>query len=286
MVGLKATYGRISSHGSFPLDWSVGHLGPIGATVEDVALAYAAMAGGDVRDAATLGQPALGLRGWPVDRATADLSSLRLGIYPEWFDHADPEVVDCCRAMLDQLIACGATLREFEMPELDELRLAHGITILSEMAASMANYAEHWNDLSPSTRISLAMGKGVTSVDYLQSQRLRTRSMARFAEVLRDVDVIVTPATAIVAPALSPASLSHGVADMNVVSQLMRFVFPANMTGLPAITFPVGYSNSGLPIAMQAMGRPWEEGLLLSVAAEIEKLTQHKLPDKYWDLGA
>jgi Asp-tRNA(Asn)/Glu-tRNA(Gln) amidotransferase A subunit family amidase len=278
VVGLKATYGRISSHGSFPLDWSVGHLGPIGATVEDVALAYAAMAGGDVLDAATLGQPPLGLPGWPAHDATADLSSLRLGIYPEWFDHADPEVVDCCRAMLDQLIACGASIREFEIPELDELRLAHGVTILSEMAASMANYPEHWNDLSPSTRISLAMGKGFTSVDYLQSQRLRTRSMARFAEVLRDVDVIITPATAIVAPPLSPASLSHGVADMNIVFQLMRFVFPANMTGLPAITFPVGYSKSGLPIAMQAMGRPWEEGVLLRVALAAENVLTRETP--------
>lgn len=169
---------------------------------------------------------------------------------------------------------------------MDELRLAHGVTILSEMAASMANYPDHWNDLSAATRISLTLGKSVTSVDYLQAQRMRTRAMARFAEIFDSVDLVVSPATAMVAPTIPAESLSPGVADMNVVSELMRFAVPANMVGLPAISLPVGYSRAGLPIAVQLMGRPWEEGVLFTVARAIERLADRQLPGSYCDLLA
>jgi Asp-tRNA(Asn)/Glu-tRNA(Gln) amidotransferase A subunit family amidase len=286
VVGLKATYGRISGYGSFPLDWSVGHLGPIGSTVDDVALAYGVIAGPDSRDANTLQQPSLDLGRWQRDEPADTLSSLRLGIYREWFNHAEPEIVACCESMLNQLAARGAQIREFEIPEMDELRLAHGVTILSEMAASMANYPDHWNDLSAATRISLTLGKSVTSVDYLQAQRMRTRAMARFAEIFDSVDLVVSPATAMVAPTIPAESLSPGVADMNVVSELMRFAVPANMVGLPAISLPVGYSRAGLPIAVQLMGRPWEEGVLFTVARAIERLADRQLPGSYCDLLA
>lgn len=286
VVGLKATYGRISSHGSFPLDWSVGHLGPIGATVEDVLLAYGAMAGPDPLDPNTLQQPSPDFAGSHDVRPDSGQTPLRLGVYREWFEHADPEIVAACEAMLNQLVDRGATVVEIEIPELDELRIAHAITILSEMAASMANYPDNWQDLSAPTRISLAIGRAASSVDYVQAQRVRTRSMAIFADVYKTVDVIMSPATAILAPPIKPESLSHGLADLGAVTELMRFAVPGNMTGLPAISFPVGYSGAGLPIAMQAMGRPWEEDLLFRIARTAESLLSHQLPPSYVDLRA
>jgi Asp-tRNA(Asn)/Glu-tRNA(Gln) amidotransferase A subunit family amidase len=284
VVGLKATYGRISSYGSFPLDWSVGHLGPIGATVDDVALAYAATAGPDPRDPNTMHQPSHKLTGGKSDEAADGLSSLRLGIYPEWFNHAESEIVACCEEMVNQLAARGAEIVEIEIPDLDELRLAHGVTILSEMATSMANYPQHWHELSAATRINLSLGRSFSAVDYLQAQRMRTRAMDAFANIFKGVDVVVSPATAVLAPPISQQILSHGVADMGVVAELMRFVVPANMTGLPAISLPVGYSRAGLPIGMQLMGRPWEEQLLFRVARVTESLVSRRLPAGYTDL--
>ena len=283
VVGLKATYGRISGHGSFPLDWSVGHLGPMGSSVDDVVLAYAAMAGADPLDPATQHQPPLNLSHFKED-LLADQAPLRLGIYREWFNHAEPEVVEICEAMLQQLGGNGAIIEEIEIPELDELRIAHAVTILSEMAASMASYPDNWNDLSASTRISLTIGKAATSVDYLQAQRMRTRAMACFAEVFKQVDVVISPSTAIVAPLIPANSLSHGLADLGSVTELMRFAVPGNMTGLPAISFPVGYSRAGLPVGMQAMGRPWEEHLLFRVARTAERLADRRVPPAYNDL--
>jgi Asp-tRNA(Asn)/Glu-tRNA(Gln) amidotransferase A subunit family amidase len=286
VVGLKATYGRISSHGSFPLDWSVGHLGPIGATVDDVALAYAAIAGPDPRDPNTLRQPPLNL-GRCLEAGAGDgRLDLRVGVYREWFNHAEPEIVSCCEGMLDEFAGRGATVVEIEIPELDESRIAHAVTILSEMATSMADYPEHWRDLSAPTRINLTIGRAASAVDYLQAQRVRTRAMAVFADIFTGVDVVLSPATAILAPPIPPDSLSHGLADLGSVTELMRFAVPGNMTGLPAITFPVGYDRAGLPIAMQAMGRPWEEGVLLRIAGVAEKLLSRKLPGDYVDLLA
>lgn len=283
VVGLKATYGRISGHGSFPLDWSVGHLGPMGASVDDVVLAYAAMAGADPLDPHTQHQPALNVSDFE-DEVLGDQPPLRLGIYREWFNHAEPEVVAICEAMLHQLADCGAIIEEIEIPELDELRIAHAVTILSEMAASMANYPDNWNDLSAATRISLTIGKAATSVDYLQAQRVRTRAMGCFAEVFKQVDVVISPSTAMVAPLIPTSSLSHGLADLGSVTELMRFAVPGNMTGLPAISFPVGYSQAGLPVGMQAMGRPWEEQLLFRVARTAERLADRRVPPGYYDL--
>jgi Asp-tRNA(Asn)/Glu-tRNA(Gln) amidotransferase A subunit family amidase len=283
VVGLKATYGRISGHGSFPLDWSVGHLGPLGSSVDDVVLAYAAMAGADPLDPATQHQPPLNLSHFK-EELLADQAPLRLGIYREWFNHAEPEVVAICEAMLQQLGSSGAIIEEIEIPELDELRIAHAVTILSEMAASMANYPDNWNDLSAATRISLTIGKAATSVDYLQAQRIRTRAMACFAEVFKQVDVVISPSTAMVAPLIPANSLSHGLADLGSVTELMRFAVPGNMTGLPAISFPVGYSRAGLPVGMQAMGRPWEEHLLFRVARTAERLADRRVPPGYNDL--
>ena len=115
---------------------------------------------------------------------------------------------------------------------------------------------------------------------------MRSRAMARFMQIFDSVDLVVSPATAMVAPSIPAQSLSHGVADMNVVAELMRFVVPANMTGLPAISLPVGYSGAGLPIGMQLMGRPWEESLLLTVARAIERLAGRQLPGGYCALLA
>ena len=98
VVGLKPTYGRLSEFGAAPLCWSVAHLGPLAATATDAALAYAVMAGPDKKDPVSLHQPAPELEGW--DRA--NLSDLTIGIYREWFRHAQEEIVSACEKMLGE----------------------------------------------------------------------------------------------------------------------------------------------------------------------------------------
>ena len=283
LVGLKPTYGRISEHGAAPLCWSVAHLGPIGVSVADVAIAYALMAGPDPRDPMSLHQPPVSLPNW---NETGDLRGLTLGVYRAWFEHADPQIVTLGDGLLRQLQEAGATVREIEIPDLELMRVAHAVTILSEMAASMSNLQASWPDFAPPTRINLALGRYFSSGTYIQAQRARTRAMRIFQEVLTEVDVIVTPATAVTAPLIPPASLPDGLSDLSTVTELMRYAFPSNLTGNPALVFPVGYDRQGLPVAMQLIGRHWQEDLLLRVAAVAEKMVDRRRPLLYYDLLA
>ena len=283
VVGLKPTFGRVSEAGAAPLCWSVAHVGPLGASVEDVALAYQVIAGPDAAEALSQQQSPVSIDGWN----TADLKGVRIGIYQEWFRHASAEIVALNEKMVAEFEKAGATVVEITIPGLDAMRVAHAVTILSEMAACMQNYPEHWNDFAASTRLSLIIGKNVSAFDYIQSQRMRTRALETFAGVYQAVDVILTPATALTAPVVPSQALSAGWSDLSTDTEMMRFVYPGNLTGLPAIAFPVGYDSNGMPVAMQAMGRHWEEHLLLRVAYNAEIRMERKLPVNYFapDLG-
>lgn len=278
VVGLKPTFGRVSEAGAAPLCWSVAHVGPLGASVEDVALAYQVTAGPDRNEPVSQQQPPVTVEGWD----TPDLKGIKLGIYSEWFEHADGEIVAANRRMVSEFEKAGAHVVEVEIPELDAMRVAHAITILSEMAACMRNYPEHRGEFAPSTRLSLVIGNASTSHDYLQAQRMRTRALRILARVFEAVDVILTPGTALTAPLVPAQALAAGWSDLGTDTEMMRFVYPANLTGLPAITFPVGYDHNGMPIAMQAMGRHWQEHLLLRMAYNAEIRFARRLPGTYF----
>ena len=135
------------------------------------------------------------------------------------------------------------------------------------MATTMDAYdATHRTDLGLSTRLNLALARALTGRDYVRAQQVRTQAYRAFERVLTECDVIVSPTTAIVAPTLRPDVMPRGESDLDMTSALMRFVFPSNLTGHPAITFPAGYDTVGMPVGLQAIGRPWEEHLLLRLA--------------------
>ncbi|MDH5491306.1 MAG: amidase [Myxococcales bacterium] len=281
-VGLKATYGRISEHGAAPLCWSVAHVGPIASTVEDLVLGYQAIAGPDVHDSSSSHQGPLSIAGWDAE----DLKGVRIGIFRPWFEHATEEIVSACTELSTKLEGAGATLREIEIPGLDDMRVAHAITILSEMAAAMQCYPEHALEFSPTVRVNLALGRAMSSGDYLQAQKIRTIAMATFARVFEEVDVVLTPTTATTAPAIREDELEIGWSDLSATTEIMRYAIPGNLVGLPAISFPAGYGANGLPIGMQAMGRHWDEALLLRIAHVAEGLVERKRAGTYFDLLA
>jgi Asp-tRNA(Asn)/Glu-tRNA(Gln) amidotransferase A subunit family amidase len=247
-----------------------------------VALTYAAIAGPDDHDTVTKHQPPVSLDGWD----NADLSGLRLGVYREWFNHATPDIVAACNAMLDKLVEAGATIHEIEIPGLDAIRIAHATTILAEMAASMDNIKANPKDFSPATRVSLVLGRAFTARDYVQAQRIRTQALATFDQIYEDVDVVMSPTTAVTSPPIPAGGLAAGWSNLSVVTELMRYAVQGNLLGLPAITFPVGYDSQGLPIGMQAMGRHWEEHVLLQVAFAAEQVVERKRPSHYYQILA
>jgi Asp-tRNA(Asn)/Glu-tRNA(Gln) amidotransferase A subunit family amidase len=280
LVGLKPTYGRVSSVGAAPLAWSVDHYGPIAGSVRDAALGYLLLSGVDPRDPATGRQPRATLDGLEEPR----LDGLRLGVFSPWFDDADPAVVGVCRGLIDQLAARGARVVEVELPGLGAAAHAHLVLVAGEMTAAMAAHdREHRRHFGLDVRTNLALGRSLTASDYVKAQRVRTRIMATFRRTLDTVDVVLSPTTGVTAPAIRSDVLPEGESDLTTLLALIRFAFPANLTGLPAITFPAGYA-AGLPVGMQAIGSPWSEHVLLHLARVAEPLVPRRRPEICFDL--
>jgi Asp-tRNA(Asn)/Glu-tRNA(Gln) amidotransferase A subunit family amidase len=279
LVGLKSTFGRVSEFGATPLAWSVAHLGPLATTATDAALAYAVIAGPDPKDPMSWYQPAPDLKGW--DRL--NLNELTLGVYWPWFRHASADMVSTCEPMLKQFERMGARLREIEIPDLEAGRIAHTITIAGEMTQALVHtYTEHCRDHGLDVRVNLALARQFTARDYIQAQQVRTRMIINFNRVLEQVDAIITPATGLSAPIIPKTALPYGDSDLTMLIEIMRFATPANMTGLPAISFPAGYNDAGLPIGIQVIGRAWHESTLLRLALAAEQVVSRKAPRIYY----
>jgi len=179
----------------------------------------------------------------------------------------------------------GATLKEISIPNLEAARIAHTITIAGEMAQALdETYAEHHREHGLDVRINLALARRFTTVDYVRAQRIRTRTIANFSRVLHEVDVIITPATGLTAPLIPTKALAGGESNLTQLVEIMRFATFANLTGLPAISFPVGYNDKGLPIGMQAIGRAWQEATLLRLALAAEQNLVRKIPPIHFNL--
>ena len=281
VVGIKSTFARVSEYGAAPLCWSVAHVGPIAANVKDAVLSYAVMAGPDIKDANSQKQPVPSFDGI----TNTDLLGLKIGVYWPWFRHASPEVVSKCEAMLNHLAGLGADVVDVVIPGLEAARVSHVITITSEMNNTMDRYwKEHKNDFSLEVKTNLLLARTFTARDYVQAQRVRTRTIENFKSALRNVNAIVTPATGITSPKIPMDALPDGDSDLTTLMEIMRFAAAANFTGLPAISFPAGYDNAGLPVGFQAMGRPWEEHVLFRLAYAGEQFVAREKPKVFHNI--
>jgi Asp-tRNA(Asn)/Glu-tRNA(Gln) amidotransferase A subunit family amidase len=283
VYGLKPSFGRVSERGAAPIAWSVGHLGPIGATALDAAIGYAVMSGRDEHDIPSMRQPDITLDGVMQD----DLNGVRLGIYRPWFDDCDDGVKKANHTLLDALKARGAKIVDVEVPNLHLLQLAHIVTIVSEMRASqLLHMNEHGTRYALNTRMILALTNSISSSDYVHAQRIRGMFHQRFNKMFESIDVLVTPTSACTAPPLRDDSLTHGESDIMLVDKVMRYVRPANFLGLPSISVPAGYDHAGLPVGFMATGRAWEEALLLRIARVAEGCIERRAPKAHWRLLA
>jgi Asp-tRNA(Asn)/Glu-tRNA(Gln) amidotransferase A subunit family amidase len=247
----------------------------------DAALTYALIAGPDPKDPTSLHQPLPSLEGWD----DKNLKGLKIGVYWPWFRHADAETVAACEAMLKEYEKMGCEIVEIAIPDLEANRIAHSVSILTEMAQAMnATYDKHYKEHALDVRINLALARQFKATDYLISQRIRTRMINHFNSAFKHVDVILSPTTGVTAPEIKKGALPDGESDLSTTVEIMRFVTAANLTGLPAITFPVGYTQKGLPIGLQVMGKAWGESTLLRMALAAEKIVERKAPQVHFKI--
>jgi Asp-tRNA(Asn)/Glu-tRNA(Gln) amidotransferase A subunit family amidase len=278
IVGLKATWGRIPETGVPPLCWNVGHVGPMGLTVDDVAAMYAVLAGADDHDVISKLQPAPHLDGL----SNGSLAGVRLGVCRAWFDDADAEVVAKSKAALESLTRAGATVVEIEGPDLNTVLWTHSCIILSEMAQAMREQlALDSTRFGLDSRTNLAIGQHFRGTDYVHALRHRHAMTRDWLALMTGCDAVVTPTTAITAPPIPEGALPDGESNLPVVDALMRFIRVANLTGFPALTVPAGFDRNGLPVGVHLMGRPYEEALLLRLGRVIEREVEVRTPAEH-----
>ncbi|WP_216204553.1 amidase [Amycolatopsis aidingensis] len=264
VVGLKPTYGLVSRHGVTSLSWSLDHVGQITRTVEDASLVLSVLAGHDPRDPASLPCTDGDYRPGPV----ADLTGLRVGVPRNYyFDHVDPHVDAVVRTAIDRLADLGAHLVEVEIPMTRYIQATQWGLMVPEATAYHERSLRAVPDLyAADVRALLEAGELITAGDYLRAQRARTLMRQAWARLLDEVDVIAAPTVPMTAvPAnLETITWSDGTVE-SVSDAYVRLCAPANLTGIPSLSLPVGHDPAGMPIGMQLLGRPRSEAVLLRV---------------------
>jgi len=295
VTGLKPTYGRVSCYGVIPLSWSLDHVGPLARSAEDCAIIFDVIAGYDPRDPNSVSGPpsraTTTLITGPEGRGTLSLQGLKLATPQEAFvAPLDPEVRAAWHAALLVLKEEGAGIVDIELPPLISPTAAAGRdhqTATMEMyrtiqmpEASLAHMqrgwlSEHRDDYTALTRQRLLEGQKISAVDYLHAQHQRRIFSTTIRSVLQRVNALVLPTLPI--PAI-PIEQAHQQISIDAVSEnatvaLLRLTMPFNLAGVPAISFPCGFTTDGLPIGLQVAGKPFEESTVLRIAHAYQQLT-------------
>ncbi|MGY4984964.1 amidase [Streptomyces nigrescens] len=271
VVGLKPTYGLIPRDGVTSLSWSLDHVGPLTRTVRDAALVLSALAGHDAENPAGLGA-ARPDRPLPRER---DLKGLRIGVPANYyFDRIGPEVETAVRRAIAQMSDLGADLVEVEIPMVRYIQAIQWGLMVPEATAyherALRSVPERYG---PDVRVLLEAGELLSAGDYLRAQRARTLMRREWGRLFEQVDVIAAPTVPMTAAEAGqdtvewPDGTSESVSDAYV-----RLCAPANITGVPALTLPVGRDHAGLPIGMQLMGPPTGEALVLRAGHAYESV--------------
>lgn len=284
VVGLKGTFGRISSRGSLPLSYSTVSVGPMCTSVADVAIAYSILAEPDPLYPYGQKQPKATLSGM----CAPDLKGLKLGVDWTFFKACDEEVLSICEKAVKHLQSLGASVVEVSLPEMEEVRVAHAICILSEIRDFLQpDFNKHFQEMNLDTRANLALASQFTALDYIKANRQRTRNMKFLKDIFTTVHCILTPAVPSTAPRIYESDLLTGINDSAFTVRSMRFMQLANFTGIPGIVVPIGYSAAGLPISFQVMAKWWDEAVLLRIGLKLEQFRdQTKKPSIYYDILA
>ncbi|SEC86849.1 amidase [Streptomyces sp. PAN_FS17] len=272
VVGLKPTYGLVPRHGVTSLSWSLDHVGPITRTVADAAAVLAVLAGHDPRDPASLphapGDPR------PAATGDTDLTGLRVGVpRNHYFDHVDAQVEAAVRHAVGRLETLGARLVEVEIPMTRYLRATQWGLMVPEATAYHERTLRTVPELyGADVRVLLEAGELMTAGDYLRAQRARTLMRREWARMLERVDVIAAPTvpTTAVPADRQTVTWSDGTVE-SVSDAYVRLSAPANITGVPALSVPVGHDGAGMPIGMQLLGHPLGEAVLLRVGHAYER---------------
>ncbi len=259
VVGLKPTYGAVSTGGIVPLAWHLDHVGPITLSVEDARLIFRVICKTD-KDSPYSARRTVRKRKW-------DLSNLRLVIVAgEYVERADERILSLVRDLARSLEKIGFTVTEKQMNWLKDLAAANGLMTQVEAAAfHRQRLMQNPEMFGSDVRERLMQGLNTSGVEYALARKTQTEAKHMFRDFFKNFDLILLPTTPITAPTI------EGEDAIAMAKRLTRFTAPFNITGLPALTVPIGFVD-GLPVGAQLVANYFEEELLFLVGQAVENL--------------
>lgn len=272
VVGIKPTYGHVSLRGVIPLSWNLDHAGPMARCVQDVSLLLQVIAGYDPQDAWSVNMPVgdylsipeQGLRGWRIALASND--------YFTDTEVVNAEVLDAVKQAAQVFENLGANVEQVPFPNAREAAMANGLMTPSDAAAfHHQRLAENPHGFGQDVLKRLQNGAAHTSTEYSQARRMQTILRCQFSEFFSEYDLLLTPTTSITAPMRNPAEAFERA------RLLTRFTSPFNLTGLPALSVPCGWSDEKLPIGLQIIGKAWAEAKVLIAGRLYEQGRNYRL---------
>jgi aspartyl-tRNA(Asn)/glutamyl-tRNA(Gln) amidotransferase subunit A len=298
VVGLKPTYGRVSRYGLIAFASSLDQIGPITKDVEDSALLLKIIAGYDERDSTSVDMPVPDY----TQALKNDVRGLKIGIPKEYFvEGLDSEVKDAVSNAIDVLKSKGATFEEVSLPHTEYGIATYYITATSEASSNLARYdgvqygiREMAKKTRKSTLLDMydetrntgfgaevkrrimlgtySLSSGYYDAYYLKGLKVRTLIKNDFDKLFSDFDAIIGPTSPTTAFKIGDRvndPLSMYLSDIYTVS--------ANLSGIPAISVPCGFSKEKLPIGLHVMAKPFAEEMLFRIAYTYEQNTDwHK----------
>lgn len=264
-VGLKPTFGVLSTRGVYPLAWSLDTVGPLTRTSEDAYLMYAALAGIELRD--------------PL--APLPLSEVRVGIsHSHFFERVQPGVFETVRQAIGLIAAAGATIVDAPWADARAARAAGFIINRAETEVVhrdgvRSNPEGYGQTLVERVRASsLIPASGLLRA--MQARTVVKESIARLF-VDQGIDVLVAPATPATALPANDLFADYGDGEREPVAlAYTRMTMPFNITGQPVLVIPCGFDADGLPVGLQIAGRPYDEERLCRIGSAMERvLTGH-----------
>ena len=300
-VGIKPTYGRCSRWGTVAFASSLDQAGPIARDVRDAAILLRSMASVDAKDTTSVDRPV------PDYEAAVGRSvkGLKIGIPKEYRIDGMPEEIEALWAKgIAWLKEAGAEIVDVSLPHTKYALPAYYIVAPAEASSNLARYdgvryglrvpGKDIADMYENTRAegfgrevkrrimigTYVLSAGYYDAYYLQAQKVRTLIKRDFETVYADgIDALLTPAT---------PSAAFGIADQDMNSDPVKmylndiFTVTVNMAGLPGMAVPAGLTDSGLPLGLQLIGRPFDEETLFTLGSVIERAAGRFTPTKWW----
>jgi aspartyl-tRNA(Asn)/glutamyl-tRNA(Gln) amidotransferase subunit A len=271
VTGLKTTVGRISRAGAMPLSQSLDTVGPLARTVEDCALLLGLMAGADPNDPTAIGDDVPDY----MAATRESLEGLTVGVPTAFYvDDLDADTARILDETLATLKREGAEVVQVELPDQRQLTAACQFVLAVEAAAFHKRWMiERPQDYGPQVLMRLQNGLAISGVSYLEAMRWRGPALAAHVAATAGVDAVLAPVAPVAAPTIAESDVGNSPDAEAVIQRLTRFTRPVNYLGLPSLAIPAGFTDTGLPVGMQLIGRPFDEATLLRAGAAFQRAT-------------